>query len=123
MRSVHGRTMELDIAVILVCGFLNLIPWFLLIYQRPDLDIADKVADIDTGLAQIAQILFEKLDNLEEMGSSLAPAQENPLLMILNQIMSRQNDANVYGRNDDGTFNGTPEIIEAESSQIDSNQS
>jgi hypothetical protein len=121
VRSVHGRFMEQDMAIILVCGFLNLIPWFLLLYQRPDLDIADKVADIDTGLAQIAQILFERLDNLEEMGSALPSAQENPLLMILNQIMSRQNEQNVYGRNLDGTFNGAPEIIEAESSQNDSN--
>jgi hypothetical protein len=116
--------MELVVAVILVCGLLNMIPWFLLLYQRPDLQISDKVADIDTGLAQIAQLLLQKLDNLEELGASVAPAGENPILMFLQAMMNRQsieNENNLYGRSSDGTFNGTPEIIEAESPQNDRN--
>ena len=112
--------MELVVAVILVCGLLNMIPWFLLLYQSPDLEISDKVADIDTGLAQIAQLLLQKLDNLEELGASVAPAGENPILMFLQAMMNRQNENNLYGRSSDGTFNGAPEIIEAESPQNDS---
>lgn len=113
--------MELVVAVILVCGLLNLIPWFLLIYTRPDLDIAEKVDTIDTGLAQVANILFEKLESLEDLGSSVASSTENPLISFLTQMMNRNMENNLYGRSSDGTFDGTKEIIEAESSPNDLN--
>jgi len=114
MRSVHGRIMNEELAIILVCGILNLIPWLLLAYYRPDQDIEDKVIAIDSGLASIAQSLFVRLENLENLATSATEnLPENPFASMLAQLFQQRIAGNdLYGRSDDGTFDGT--TIEAE---------
>ena len=101
--------MNADIAIILVCGLLNLIPWLLLAYFRPDVEIEEKVGAIDSGLAVIAQALFERLENLENLASSATDRiPENPFASMVAQLFQQRIAGNdVYGREIDGTFNGT----------------
>lgn len=102
--------MDTVVATILVCGVLNIIPWLLLAYFRPDREIDEQVKAIDSGLAVIAQALFERLENLESLADSVP---ENPFAALLTQLFQQRLAGNdVYGRNDDGTFDGT--TIEAE---------
>jgi len=114
MGPVHGRFMNADIAIILVCGLLNLIPWLLLAYFRPDQEIEGKVMEIDTGLATIAQALFVRLENLENLATSATEnLPENPFASMLAQLFQQRITGNdLYGRSDDGTFDGS--TIEAE---------
>jgi len=111
--------MDTVVSVIIVCGLLNVIPWLLLLYFRPDLKINDQVQTIDEGLAMVAKALFERFENLEDLASSLAPAvAENPLQSIISAFLQSRLEGNdLYGRNSDGTFNGTREIQEIKSSQ------
>jgi hypothetical protein len=106
--------MNVELAIVIVCGILNLIPWFLLVYYRPDTPIVEKVQEIDSGLAMIAQALFERLENLEEMASAIGGYQPTDgLSMILNFLRERNSAVNdVYGREIDGTFNGTTKEAE-----------
>jgi ABC-type phosphate transport system auxiliary subunit len=106
--------MDTVVATILVCGVLNLIPWLLLAYFRPDQEIEGKVMDIDSGLATIAQALFVRLENLENLASSATEnLPENPFASMLAQLFQQRIAGNdLYGRSDDGTFDGT--TIEAE---------
>jgi len=106
--------MNEELAIILVCGILNLIPWLLLAYYRPDQDIEDKVIAIDSGLASIAQSLFVRLENLENLATSATEnLPENPFASMLAQLFQQRIAGNdLYGRSDDGTFDGT--TIEAE---------
>jgi ABC-type phosphate transport system auxiliary subunit len=107
---VRGRFMNEDIAIILVCGILNLIPWLLLAYFRPDRSIDEQVKAIDSGLAMVAQALFERLDSLENLADSVP---ENPFAAMLAQLFQQRIAGNdLYGRSDDGTFDGS--TIEAE---------
>lgn len=114
MGPVHGRFMDTVVATILVCGVLNLIPWLLLAYFRPDQDIEGKVMEIDSGLAQIAQALFVRLENLENLATAATEnLPENPFASMLAQLFQQRLAGNdLYGRSDDGTFDGT--TIEAE---------
>ena len=102
--------MDTVVATILVCGVLNLIPWLLLAYFRPDRSIDEQVKAIDSGLAIIATALFERLENLENVAETIP---ENPIAAMLAQLFQQRLTGNdVYGRSDDGTFDGT--TIEAE---------
>ena len=97
--------MDTVVATILVCGVLNVIPWLLLAYFRPDLSIDEQVKQIDTGLAMVAQALFERLENLENVAEAIP---ENPFAAMLAQLFQQRIAGNdVYGREIDGTFNGT----------------
>ena len=102
--------MDTVVATILVCGVLNLIPWLLLAYFRPDRSIDEQVKAIDSGLAKVATALFERLENLENVAETIP---ENPIAAMLAQLFQQRLTGNdVYGRSDDGTFDGT--TIEAE---------
>ena len=102
--------MDTVVATILVCGVLNLIPWLLLAYFRPDRSIDEQVKAIDSGLAMVATALFERLENLENVAETIP---ENPIAAMLAQLFQQRLTGNdVYGRSDDGTFDGT--TIEAE---------
>ena len=46
--------MTLELSIIIVCGLLNLIPWLLLAYFRPDQTIQDQIEQTDQGLAMVA---------------------------------------------------------------------
>ena len=114
--------MYADIAVILVCGLLNLIPWLLLAYFRPDREIEEKVETIDSGLATIAQALFVRLENLETIATSATEnLPENPFASMLAQLFQQRIAGNdLYGRSDDGTFDGTTletEVLPSETEQ------
>ena len=106
--------MNEELAIILICGILNLIPWLLLAYYRPDQEIEDKVIAIDSGLATIAQSLFVRLENLENLATSATEnLPENPFASMLAQLFQQRIAGNdLYGRSDDGTFDGS--TIEAE---------
>jgi len=109
--------MNEEIAIIVVCGLLNLIPWLLLAYFRPDRSIDEQVKQIDSGLAMVAQALFERLDSLENLADSVP---ENPFAAMLAQLFQQRIAGNdVYGRSTDGTFDGT--TIEAEVNPQNSN--
>ena len=102
--------MDTVVATILVCGVLNVIPWLLLAYFRPDRSIDEQVKAIDSGLAMVATALFERLENLENVAETIP---ENPIAAMLAQLFQQRLTGNdVYGRSDDGTFDGT--TIEAE---------
>jgi len=108
--------MDVVIAIILVCGFLNIIPWILLLYTRPDDRIWQKLDEDGSALAGILQQFMARLAELEDLGNSLAPSsQDFDLGGIIAQIFAQKfnSEANdPYNRNNDGTFHGTPEIIE-----------
>ena len=110
MGAVDGRFMDTVVATILVCGVLNVIPWLLLAYFRPDRSIDEQVKQIDSGLAMVAQALFERLDSLENLADSIP---ENPFAALLANLFQQRLAGNdVYGRSEDGTFDGT--TIQAE---------
>ena len=114
--------MDTIVATILVCGVLNVIPWLLLAYFRPDQEIEEKVGAIDSGLAVIAQALFERLENLENLASSATEnLPENPFASMLAQLFQQRIAGNdLYGRSDDGTFDGTTletEVLPSETEQ------
>jgi hypothetical protein len=106
--------MDTVVATILVCGVLNVIPWLLLAYYRPDQELEGKVLEIDSGLATIAQALFVRLENLENLATSATEnLPENPFASMLAQIFQQRiAGTDLYGRSDDGTFDGS--TIEAE---------
>lgn len=111
--------MDTVVATILVCGVLNVIPWLLLAYFRPDRSIDQQVKAIDSGLAIIAQSLFERLETLENLADSVP---ENPIAAMLTQLFQQRIAGNdLYGRRDDGTFDGT--TIEAEVTAQNTNES
>ena len=102
-----GRCMELVVAVILTCGFLNIIPWLLLLYSRPDLEISSKIKETDVALAQIAQILIQRIDELGSLAEDLAPMPDNPLMSILSAFLNNQGASTVneiYNRDEQGQF-------------------
>ena len=114
--------MDTIVATILVCGVLNVIPWLLLAYFRPDVEIEEKVGAIDSGLAVIAQALFERLENLENHPSSATDRiPENPFASMVAQLFQQRIAGNdLYGRSDDGQFDGTTletEVLPSETEQ------
>lgn len=84
------------------------IPWIFLVFKRPDKQVSEQIEVIDTALAHLVQVLLERLDELADLGGSLAAPAENPLMQILQTIMNNRLDdeVNVYGRSEDGTFTG-----------------
>ena len=108
--------MDVVIAIILVCGFLNIIPWLLLLYTRPDDRIFQKLDEDGSALAGILQQFMGRLADLEDLGNSLQPSTgEFDLGSIIAQIFAQKMNSEAndpYNRNSDGTFHGTPEIIE-----------
>ena len=119
MGAVRARFMTLELAIIVVCGLLNLIPWLLLAYFRPDLSINEQIEQTDQGLAMVAKVLLERLESLEELaGSAMQGVPENPFAALISSFMQQKlAGTEVYGRQDDGTFDGTKEIIETTSTQ------
>ena len=118
MGAVRGRFMDTVVATILVCGVLNVIPWLLLAYFRPDRSIDEQVKAIDSGLAMVAQALFERLENLENLADSVP---ENPFAALLSQLLQQRiTGTDLYGRSSDGTFDGT--TIEAEVTPQNTNE-
>ena len=109
--------MDVTIAIILVCGFLNLIPWIILVLSRPDLEIHDKLTESDSALAQLIQIIMQKMDHLEEaaanLGSGGAPLDFGQIIGQIIQSKMNSTGNEDYMRNDDGTFNGPPKVIES----------
>lgn len=103
--------MDSVVAIVLVCGLLNVVPWLLLLYFRPDLKINDQVQTIDEGLAMVAKALFERFENLEGLAEGISQIpQENPLQNLIMAFMKSRLEGNdLYGRNSDGTFNGAQE--------------
>lgn len=114
--------MTLELSIIIVCGLLNLIPWLLLAYFRPDQTIQDQIEQTDQGLAMVAQVLMERLESLEDLaGSAMQGVPENPFAALISSFMQQKlAGTEVYGRQDDGTFDGTKEIIETTSTQNNS---
>ena len=117
--------MELVFVWVLCMSFLNIIPWVYLLFTRPDRLIEDQLSESDAALAQLIQIILQKIDSIEELSEQFRGGNQ-PLDFgsILGQIIQQKmnpvaNDD--YMRNDDGTFNGAPKIIEAENSQNDLN--
>ena len=108
--------MDVIIAIILVCGFLNIIPWLLLLYTRPDDRIFQKLDEDGSALAGILQQFMGRLADLEDLGNSLQPSTgEFDIGSIIAQIFAQKMNSEAndpYNRNSDGTFHGTPEIIE-----------
>ena len=113
--------MDTVVATILVCGVLNVIPWLLLAYFRPDQTIQDQIEQTDQGLAMVAKVLLERLESLEELaGSAMQGVPENPFAALISSFMQQKlAGTEVYGRESDGTFDGTKEIIETTSTQND----
>jgi len=96
---------------LLICGLMMVwtaIPWIFLVFKRPDKQVSEQIEVIDAALAHLVQVLLERLDDLADLGGSLAAPAENPLMQIIQTIMNNRlnDDVNVYGRSDDGTFTG-----------------
>jgi len=109
--------MDVVIAIILVCGFLNIIPWLLLLYTRPDDRIFEKLDEDGSALAAILQQFMGRLAELEDLGNSLAPQSEGiDLGAIIAQIFAQKMNPTAndpYIRDDNGQFYGEAQIIEA----------
>ena len=110
--------MDVVIAIILVCGFLNIIPWLLLLYTRPDDRIWKKLDEDGSALATILQNFMGELAKLNDLGDSLIPQQQEfDFGAIIGQILQQKfaptaNDA--YIRDMNGQFYGEAESIETE---------
>jgi hypothetical protein len=106
--------MDSTIAIVLVCGLLNVIPWVLLAYFRPDRSISDQVEQTDEALAIVAKAIFERLESLEELAGAFGSLNEvNPFQSLIAQfIESRLAGNDLYGRGANGQFNGTSSIEE-----------
>jgi hypothetical protein len=102
--------MDVVIAIILVCGFLNIIPWILLLYTRPDDRIFQKLEEDGSALAGILQNFMGELAKLNDLGDSLVPQnQELDFGSIIAQILAQKfapvaNDP--YIRDVNGQFYG-----------------
>jgi ABC-type phosphate transport system auxiliary subunit len=112
--------MDSTIAIVLVCGLLNVIPWVLLAYFRPDRSIFNQVEQTDEALAIVAKAIFERLESLEELAGAISGLNEaNPLQSLIAQfIESRLAGNDLYGRGANGQFNGTSSLEE----EINSNK-
>lgn len=95
---------------LLLCGIMMVwtaIPWIFLAFRRPDRAVSEQIDVIDSALAHLVQVMLERLDEISDLGSSLAAPTENPLMSILQTILNnRLNDENIYERSNDGTFTG-----------------
>ena len=110
--------MDLIIAIILVCGFLNIIPWILLVYTRPDNKIVKKLDEDGSALAVILQNFMGELSKLNELGDALVPQQQEfDFGSIIAQILQQKfaptaNDP--YIRYMNGQFYGEAERLETQ---------
>lgn len=115
--------MDVIIAIIIVCGILNIIPWLLLLYTRPDQQIYNKLDEDGSALAQILQNFMGRMADLEEMGHSLAPSsQEFDLGSIIAQILSSKlnSEANdPYIRDINGQFHGAEGLKEIKTEKVE----
>ena len=112
--------MDSTIAIVLVCGLLNVIPWLLLLYFRPDQSIFEQVERTDEALAIVAKALFERLESLEELAGGFEGFQEiNPVQSLIAKFLEGRLAVNeVYERNSDGTFNGAQRLKEIDPEEI-----
>ena len=110
--------MDVVIAIILVCGFLNIIPWILLLYARPDDRIFEKLDEDGSALAAILQNFMGELAKLNDLGDSLIPQQQEfDFGAIIGQILQQKfaptaNDP--YIRDVNGQFYGEAERLQNE---------
>jgi len=105
--------MELVLGLILCMTILNIIPWILLCFKRPDQSIHTQLKESDSALAQIMQVFMGKIQSLEEMadnfGGAAAPLDFGQIIgQILQQKMNGNMD-NDYNRDSSGRYNGTQE--------------
>ena len=95
---------------------MNIIKWILILYNLPHDRIWQKLDEDGSALAGILQQFMGRLAELEELGSSLAPSnQDFDIGGLIAQIFAQKfnSEANdPYNRNSDGTFHGQAEIIE-----------
>ena len=97
--------MDTSVAIIVVCGLLNLVPWLLLAYFRPDRSILHQLEESDSALAGIFQHVMGRID---EVSAPLNSANENPLMHIVQMFLEqRMNSTNLIDRDDSGRFNAT----------------
>ena len=110
--------MDVVIAIILVCGFLNIIPWLLLLYTRPDDRIFQKLDEDGSALAGILQQFMGRLADLEDLGNSLQPSTgEFDLGSIIAQIFAQKMNSEAndpYIRDVNGQFYGEAERLQNE---------
>jgi hypothetical protein len=113
--------MDSTIAIVLVCGLLNVIPWILLLYFRPDRSIFDQVERTDEALAIVAKALFERLESLEELAGEFGGFQEiNPVQSLIAKFLEGRLAVNdVYERDVNGQFNGAQTLKEIDPEEID----
>ena len=98
------------ILVLIVCilGHVSSVWWLSSLLGRSAEDIDNRIGEIDQGLGMLAARLLDPKHWTDLIGE-IQP-QMNPLEMILSHFVNSPRDD--YNRNDDGTFHGTPEIIE-----------
>jgi hypothetical protein len=103
--------MDSTIAIVLVCGLLNVIPWLLLLYFERT----------DEALAIVAKALFERLESLEELAGEFGGFQEiNPVQSLIAKFLEGRLAVNdVYERDANGQFNGAQTLKEIDPEEID----
>ena len=115
--------MQLDILAILCLSILNVFPWIYLLFKRPDEEIRNQLEESDVALAQLIQVIMQKMDSLEEIGENFGPhGNEINIGAIIAQLLSQKmglNEHNDYRRDERGQFNGPQEIIETEVQTLD----
>lgn len=108
--------MDLVITTILCLSILNVIPWIVLAFRRPDEEIREQLVESDQALAQLIQIIMTKIDSLEIMAEDFGRSGQNlDFGTIIGQIIQSKMNPTAnddYSRRDDGTFDGPPQIIE-----------
>ena len=104
------ETVSWLVLVLIVCilGHVSSVWWLSSLMSRSAGEIDDRIGEIDQGLGMLAARLLDP-NHWSDLIGEIQP-QMNPLEMILSHFVNSPNDD--YNRNNDGTFHGTPEIIE-----------
>jgi hypothetical protein len=89
--------------------------WFSFILTSRATEIDDRIEAIDQGLGWLGQKLLDP-ETWGELISTVSPPPSNVGAMIVESLfknLQAQDSPNdVYSRNNDGTFNGPPQIKE-----------
>jgi len=78
--------------------------------------MSSKIEETDLALAQIAQVIIQRIDSIGSLAEDLAPQADNPLMMILQSFLNQKFDSagnDDYNRDANGQFlDATPLEVE-----------
>jgi hypothetical protein len=103
------------VTIVCILGHLATAWWFSYVLTGRATDIDARIEAIDNGLGWLGQKLLDP-EHWQELISTVSPQPQNVGAMVVEALfknLSAQDSPNdIYGRNDDGTFNGTQTLKE-----------